>query len=390
MTKTQTTTPTTTRTRYPALDGIRAVAALAVVGTHVAFWTGRYDETTLGLLYARLDFGVALFFVLSGFLLFKPWVTQPRVSVPRFFQHRALRILPAYWVTVIVVFAIVPSEPGKGEGVNGLFRNLTLTQIYGGGLQHPDLTQMWSLATEVAFYLLLPVFGWALVRLSGGSRVRLLIGCGVLAAVTVVWFSVTRSAVVLDVSAVYWLPAFLDWFAGGMALSVVVAAWESGRRPDVLKTIAAAPGCCWVLAACLIAISATPIAGGATLGQSLTKNLLYLGAGLAIVAPCVLRPELTPSTRWIAAPVPRWVGRISYEVFLVHLIVLDGVMRLMDYPLFTGSLLIVFVLTTALSLPAAWLLFRLVEVPARRLRTRIDASSPAPPPSRSSADTRTA
>lgn len=381
---------TTVRTRYPALDGIRAVAALAVVGTHAAFWTGRYDETTLGLLYARLDFGVALFFVLSGFLLFKPWVIQPDVSVKRFFWHRALRILPAYWVTVIAVFLIVPSEPGKGEGANGLFRTLTLTQIYGGGLMHPDLTQMWSLATEVAFYLLLPVLGWALVRAGRGHPVRLLVGCGVLAAVTVVWYVVTRSAIVLDASAVYWLPAYLDWFAGGMALAVVVAAWESGRASAVLRSIAAAPGCCWVLAACLIAISATPVAGGATLGQSLTKNLLYLGAAVAIVAPCVLRPELTPSTRWIAAPVPRWIGRISYEVFLVHLVVIDGVMRLMDYPLFTGSMLIVFLLTTTLSLLPAWLLFRLVEVPARRLRARIDASSSAPRPSRSSADTRTA
>ena len=381
--------PAGTRRTYPALDGIRAIAALAVVGTHAAYWTGNYRETTVGLLLARLDFGVALFFVLSGFLLVRPWVRTTDVadlpSARRFLWHRALRILPAYWVVVIVVFAVVPAEPGHGEGLNGLLRTLTLTQIYGGGLLHADLTQMWSLATEVAFYLLLPVFGWAMVRLARGRPVRLLACCTVLAAITVVWFCVTRSAVVLDASAVYWLPAYLDWFAGGMALSVLVTWWETDRdrSPAVLRAIAAAPGCCWVLAGCLIAIAATPVAGGATLGQSLAKNLLYLGAALAIVAPCVLRTELTVSTRWIAGPVMRWIGLISYEIFLVHLLVLDAVMRLMDYPLFTGSLLTVFVLTALLSLPPAWLLFRLVERPARRLRDRVGAPRSAPQPSRS-------
>ena len=97
----------------------------------------------------------------------------------------------------------------------------------------------------------------------------------------------------------------------------------------------------------------------------------------------MLRTELTVSTRWIAGPVMRWIGLISYEIFLVHLLVLDAVMRLMDYPLFTGSLLTVFVLTALLSLPPAWLLFRLVERPARRLRDRVGAPRSAPQPSRS-------
>lgn len=388
MTAVQTGSSVTRRT-YPALDGIRAIAALAVVGTHAAYWTGNYHETTVGLLLARLDFGVALFFVLSGFLLVRPWVRttdgSDLPSAKRFLWHRALRILPAYWVVVIVVFVVVPTEPGHGKGLNGLLRTLTLTQVYGSGLLHADLTQMWSLATEVAFYLLLPVFGWAMVRVARGRPVRLLACCAALAAITVVWFPVTQSAVVLDASAVYWLPAYLDWFAGGMALSVLVAWWETDRdrSPAVLRAIAAAPGCCWVLAGCLIAIAATPVAGGATLGQSLSKNLLYLGAALAIVAPCVLRTELTLSTRWIAGPVMRWIGLISYEVFLLHLLVLDAVMRLMDYPLFTGSLLTVFVLTVAVSLPLAWLLFRLVERPARRLRERVDVPRSAPQPSRS-------
>lgn len=374
--------------RYPALDGIRAVASLAVVGTHAAFWTGNYRSTTTGLLLARLDFGVALFFVLSGFLLFRPWVLSvwhgtDGPSVKRFLWHRGLRILPAYWAVVLFAFVFVPTVPGAGEGVPGLVRNLTLTQIYGLGWMRTDLTQTWSLATEAAFYLLLPVLGWVVLRL--GGRLRMLGFCVLLAAVSVVWYAVTRTAVVLDASAVYWLPAFLDWFAGGMALAVLVVWWEQDRdrAPAALRAVVASPGSCWVVAACLIAIASTPIAGGATLGQSLTKNLLYLGAGLALVAPCVLRPELTPGTRWVAGPVMRWLGLISYEIFLVHLLVLDGVMHLLDYPVFTGSLLKVFVLTAGLSVPLAWGLFRLVELPARRLRGRVGGPRSVPQPRRS-------
>ena len=53
---------------------MRAVAALLVVGTHAAFATGKLTHGYVGAIYARLEIGVAIFFVLSGFLLFRPWV----------------------------------------------------------------------------------------------------------------------------------------------------------------------------------------------------------------------------------------------------------------------------------------------------------------------------
>ena len=60
--------------RLPSLTGLRAVAALAVVGTHAAFGTGALNRGYPGMLLGRLDIGVAIFFVLSGLLLFGPWV----------------------------------------------------------------------------------------------------------------------------------------------------------------------------------------------------------------------------------------------------------------------------------------------------------------------------
>src|SRR6202165_1858723 len=57
-----------------SLTGIRAVAALLVMATHAAYTTGKYTHGYVGLVYSRMEIGVPIFFVLSGFLLFGPWV----------------------------------------------------------------------------------------------------------------------------------------------------------------------------------------------------------------------------------------------------------------------------------------------------------------------------
>jgi peptidoglycan/LPS O-acetylase OafA/YrhL len=67
-------TAATSPTRLTALTGLRAVAALFVVGTHAAFATGKLSHGYVGATWAHLDVGVAIFFVLTGFLLFRPWV----------------------------------------------------------------------------------------------------------------------------------------------------------------------------------------------------------------------------------------------------------------------------------------------------------------------------
>ena len=60
--------------RVASLTGIRAVAALLVMATHAAYTTGKYTHGYVGLVYSRMEIGVPIFFVLSGFLLFGPWV----------------------------------------------------------------------------------------------------------------------------------------------------------------------------------------------------------------------------------------------------------------------------------------------------------------------------
>src|SRR3982074_510855 len=116
-----------------------------------------------------MEIGVPIFFVLSGFLLFGPWVRaladdRPPPSVARYAWHRVRRIMPAYLVTVVVAYVVYDYRtgyPNPGHNATGLIRNLTLTQPYTDNYitsyLHQGLTQMWSLAVEVAFYFVLPL-----------------------------------------------------------------------------------------------------------------------------------------------------------------------------------------------------------------------------------------
>ena len=105
-----------------ALTGLRAVAALLVVGTHAAFATGFLGHGYLGQIGARLEIGVPIFFALSGYLLFRPGerrrVGHLVATTGPLCRHRARRVLPGYLVTVLATFAIytvftVGDSPGR-------------------------------------------------------------------------------------------------------------------------------------------------------------------------------------------------------------------------------------------------------------------------------------
>lgn len=370
--------PTTLRTTFPALTGLRAVASLAVVGTHAAFWTGRYGGDTWGLIWARLDFGVALFFALSGFLLFRPWVSS--LSEPsggpdtgRYAWNRLLRIIPAYWIVVVVAFVAVGSQTGNGVG--GLLRQLTLTHIYGSDHIHSGITQTWSLATELAFYALLPALGWFVVRVvcRGQWRpIRILVFLGALGVVNLAYYVLIYSTPSLTITSRMWLPGFLTWFAAGMALTVIVAcARRDGGRALRLLDIAADSAVAVSLAGvALLALAATPLAGVASLyqesaGTAITRNLLYASAAFLLMLPLV-SDRANIVQRALSTSVMQWLGTISYELFLVHILLLQLTMHLLGYETFTGSILLAFVVTLVLSIPAAWGLYRLLEVPLQR------------------------
>src|SRR3954467_15895453 len=117
---------------YPTLDGLRLLAATAVVITHTGFATGHYTSDAFGGLLARLEIGVPVFFVLSGFLLTRPYVLAagrglagPRTRASLW--RRALRILPRPRLVVTAALLLLPGSDGASP-VTWL-RHLTLPQM---------------------------------------------------------------------------------------------------------------------------------------------------------------------------------------------------------------------------------------------------------------------
>ena len=130
----------------------------AVVATHVAFHSAFYSDTRgVGRLVARLDVGVAIFFVLSGFLLARPWLAAACAGQPH--PHPAplpVEAVPedraaGYLVVALAALALIDENAGRGP--RGRLGALTMTDTYVSEHCPLGLTHMWSLATEVAFYV---------------------------------------------------------------------------------------------------------------------------------------------------------------------------------------------------------------------------------------------
>lgn len=357
--------------RVPSLTGIRAVAALLVVATHAAYTTGKYTKGFLGLVYSRLEIGVPIFFVLSGYLLFGPWVkaaargtTAP--SVARYAWHRVRRIMPAYLVTVAAAYLIYhfrTAGPNPGHSWIGLLRNVTFTQIYTDnymfGYLHQGLTQMWSLAVEAAFYVALPVLAYVLLVVlccRQWKPVRLLAGMGFLALMSPAWLVLVHVTDFLPDGARLWLPGYLIWFLGGMALAVLQT---MGVR---CYGFIAVP-----LALICFVIVSTPIAGEPTTSPKATSEAVVKAIFYAIVATLLVAPIALGNRGWYARFLGSrpmvWLGEISYEIFLVHLVLMEiAMVEVLHWPVYTGSMYALFVVTMSLTIPVSWLLNRLTRV----------------------------
>lgn len=358
--------------RVDSLTGIRAVAALLVVLTHAAYTTGKYPQGYVGLVYSRMEIGVPIFFVLSGFLLFLPWVKAAAQadgswpSVRRYSWHRVRRIMPAYAVTVIAAYLVYhfrTGGPNPGHTWEGLFRNLTLTQIYTDdylfSFLHQGLTQMWSLAVEVAFYVVLPLLAYLLLVVLCRRRWQprlLLAGLVALALVSPAWLVLVHTTDWLPDGARLWLPGYLAWFVGGMALAAL--------QPLGVRAYALA---CVPLAIVSYFIVSTPIAGEPTtspaeLREGLVKTAFYAVIATLLVAPLALG-DRGLYTRVMASRPMVFLGEISYEIFLIHLILMELVMvEIVRYPIYTGSVWMLFGWTLATTIPLAWLLHRFTRV----------------------------
>lgn len=379
--------PPETGGQYVVLDTLRAVGALCVLTTHTAFEAGAYvGNGTWGTMLARLDVGVAIFFVLSGFLLSRPFLARGlpggrRPATGRYFWKRLLRIWPVYVVTVVVALSLI--QRNSDLGLRDWVTTLLMLNTFVDPTLPYGLTHMWSLAVEVTFYLALPVLMLGAV----GRELRPVRVVAVLVALSVfsVWWHLTGADLVAegtDAPPLQWLPAYLIWFCLGIGLALATLLLDEARRagrPPArvarwIETAGRQPGVCWAAAFAFFLVAATPLAGPSVLApltpaQSLTKNLLYAAIGLLVVLSGVFAVEGGRYARVFGQVWLRRLGWISYSVFCLHMCVLQFVMWAFDYPLFGGNAWEIWALTLVISLVVSDLAYRLVERPALRLKS---------------------
>ena len=374
-------------TYFPAMDGYRAVAALAVLLAHVALLSGIVRTNSIfGPYLARADVGVSVFFLLSGFLLYRPFVAarlagRPSGSLGGYVRRRALRILPAYWFALTIV-AFVLKAPGfeSPHSIPAhylLLHPYDVDQVTGGPIQ-----QSWTLATEVAFYVFLPVWAWLLARRdrtpSRQIRVEVIGLVALWSAAIGLKLAVVIQGTDSERFGLYgtWLPFRLDEFALGMGLAVA-SAWITHREvrlPAWTRTVAATLGC-WVIAALLFWFTSTqldldpvPIF---TPRQALVARMFYAFIALFLLLPAVLGPADRGPVRGIfSSRIMIWLGLVSYGIYIWHEAWQDKWLEHTGDPMFGSPFWPMLGVTLILTLASAAISWYLVEKPALRFKGR--------------------
>jgi peptidoglycan/LPS O-acetylase OafA/YrhL len=378
--------------RFPLFDPLRAIAAVSVLLYHVAFFEFVHSSNALRPYTAHLDVGVNVFFLISGFLLYRPFVRARLFDaesphVPGYAWRRFLRIVPAYWVALTVVALWL--------GLDEVFTRKELVtyygflQIYHSNTSLGGIGQAWTLCVEVTFYAFLPVWALLIRRVVRGGVRRELVALGVLFLASFgykVWALDQISPNNLF-SGPYLqpLPNFLDQFAVGMALAVGSVELERmDRLPRAVDWLRRHDWVPWVLAAVAFWALSTRIGytgkpfEGATRRKFLELHELKTVVAFGLIVPAIVAvPGRGVAGRVLATRVLAYLGLISYGIYLYHFAV---VKQLGDWISFPGPAAPRFLLHALLALAGATVLatlsYYLVERPALRLKRLVRAPVP--------------
>jgi peptidoglycan/LPS O-acetylase OafA/YrhL len=378
--------------RFPCFDGLRAIAALTVIVVHTSFTGGlTLRNHSVGIYTSRLEIGVAVFFLISGFLLYRPFVVAHLAAVPgprtaAFWIRRVLRIVPAFWLALFVETRILHGGPSLGPG--GWTANLWhygFAAIYSNRHILKGITAAWSLDVEMSFYVFLPLYAALIGRRrrerSASGRIRTeMVGLIALVAVSFAW----RLAIVPYQThhspyfhlAMSWLPAFFDLFALGMFLGVVSAWMHHDRREFGWLSSRWLPWLSWILAGiCFwgvshLGITALPLHNASDL--DLARQTLYGLFAFFLLVPAVFGPQDRGLIRrflrcWPVAS----LGVISYGIYLWHEPWIFQILKEGHYHLFDLEFWAFTLSVLALSCISASLSYFIVEKPALRLKNSI-------------------
>jgi peptidoglycan/LPS O-acetylase OafA/YrhL len=391
--------------RLPGIEGLRAVAASAVLVHHVWILDGGVRvgaASGAGSIFLNLALGVTLFFALSGFLLYRPFAAaiargKQLPSIGRYLRNRALRILPAYLVILLLVGFVLQSAGTREAGGSISFgalddpvevlKSVLLIQNYFPSSVVIGVGPAWSLAVEVVFYVLLPLLvlgvallardahrrghrvAWLLgppllllaVGLSGKYAAGVLIGGSPAEGYSNNWHSVVERS--------FWAQA--DLFSFGMAAAVLHTEVVDGRirlpRGWRIGTLALATA---IFVPCAVSLNS------GQLSYQPQNTLVAVAAALLLVA--VAFPSDSDRQPWIQRlfelPGVITVGLVSYSIFLwnepvIRWLTDHGVMR-GGWPGLAYNIAVVAAVVGVLSVIS----YRFVELPA------LQRKRPAPEP----------
>jgi peptidoglycan/LPS O-acetylase OafA/YrhL len=378
------------------LDGLRGYASLWVLIGHVMFMTGYTVE-----ILAQPDMAVELFIIISGFLMTyhyqaregrEPWMEPDTWKV--FWIRRFFRIAPLYYVCLAVALwfgaelwqarldtaSVLPGGIEEQARYANRYLDTSLTNIllhvsflFGMTWTHNFQTPLpdWSIGLEMQYYAIFPFLMIVALKLGRTGGMLLLVGA---MAVAGTWLD--RNGFV--VGAYSMLPMKFHLFAAGMLMAMTLRAEGKWK---------------WLLIAGALAVIFVPLGGG----RSAMHRGIKIGIVLGFLAllykdrlPAVLKWPTELLDRFFSNALSRWIGDLSYGVYLVHLIVmmpLCGWLAL-SYPTMQPlpRFFIALGLTTVVTYAIAYLCYRFIEQPginlgrkiASRYQTEVPASKAVP------------
>lgn len=356
------TPPVQTKARNTALDGIRGVAISAVIASHYVpvFIPGGFEGGA---------YGVLVFFVLSGYLitslLLKEHERAGRIDLKAFYARRALRLLPALYLFLLVSLALTftvgrylgMAEDGAVIGaVMAFFYVFNWADFSGLHIPH-SMTVLWTLSVEEQFYLLWPLL--LILMLAVPAVKRRLQGVVLSAAVVFTVLGVV-AFLMFGLMSYYRTWTWIAPLLLGASLAIAQRRTQGQASAELAKFAPMA----WCL---LLLVAVYPPSLDSVVTHAVVVPLLSL-ATCAIIARSTGTSTGKPalSTRVLGSPLLNYLGTRSYGLYLWNLLALESLVHFIANP----ALLIVCALAIAFAVAEAS--YRWVEMPALRLKHRFE------------------
>ncbi len=344
----------------PALDAVRGIAACLVVFAHI-----------LGPLKLGAT-GVLIFFVLSGFLitwlLLRELERTGEISIHNFYVRRTLRIFPAFyvfWVVCVVVAHVTHASFSWAEAIASFFYMGDYYTAIHPSHAHQIMGITWSLGVEEKFYLLWPAI-FLMLRKDLAKLLRV-----ALFLTGFIWLYRTLACIYLHLPVDYLLYSFDSRFADILLGCSFALALKLGLLEPVLAAAVRVKAFPLWLTAVLVSLT--------ILEHRMSVRLFYIFAlPLSTVVVAALLVQLifkadARGYRWLEHPVLRFVGRISYSLYLYHIVVIRSVEHLFPHLRLRWAYSLMWIG----SFIAAYMSYKIIEQPFLRLKSRFEKTTSA-------------